>query len=212
MLSYNQGLKLGEVLRLLRKEKGFNQEHLANLLNIKRQTYSAWERDVSSPDVSTVNQLAELYGVSIDYLLGKGPRNIDTPSNIFPLKTKAVPLLGEIVAGQPRYAEEQCEYYIEIDDVIKADFCLKVKGDSMINARINDGDIVFVRKQPDVEDGEIAVVRIDDEATLKRVYKMPGRLQLRAENPNYAPIDIIESDFKDVEILGKAVAFQSKIK
>lgn len=212
MLSNSGDLKLGEILKSLRKEKGFKQEYLANLLNIKRQTYSAWERDVSSPDVNTVNQLAELYGVSIDFLLGREHESSDTPVNIFPLRTKAVPLLGDIVAGQPKFIDEEFQYFIEIDDVIKADFCLKVKGDSMINARIYDGDIVFVKKQADVEDGEIAVIRIDDEATLKRVYKMPGRIQLRAENPAYDPINITEEDHKEVEILGKAVAFQSRVR
>ena len=202
---------IGKRIRELRVNQGLTLKKLGEMLNLGESTISMYENGNRSPDYNTILRMSEIFEVTTDHLLGKTD-DIISVSNIFPLKTKAVPLLGEIVAGQPRYAEEQYEYYIEIDDVIKADFCLKVKGDSMINARINDGDIVFVRKQPDVEDGEIAVVRIDDEATLKRVYKMPGRIQLRAENPIYAPIDITESDFKDVEILGKAVAFQSKVK
>lgn len=97
---------------------------------------------------------------------------------------------------------------------IKADFCLIAKGDSMINARIMDGDIVFIKKQPMVENGEIAAVAIDDEATLKRFYKdeSTGTVTLVAENPAYAPMVFTASSQKNVYILGKAIAFQSNIK
>lgn len=137
----------------------------------------------------------------------------DMPSNIYPIQgKKQVPLLGTIGAGFPSIvAEEQVEYLVANEFDIEAHFALKIKGDSMINARIHDGDIVFIRQQPDVEDGEIAAVLIDGEATLKRVYKMPGRVQLRAENPMYSPMDFTESNCNDFKILGKAVGFQSKL-
>lgn len=197
---------LNENLRRLRDEKGVNQKDVAEFLKISRQAYSYYELGKRDPSNETLRMLSEYFNVSIDYLLGQAPKYV------IPIKTKVVPLVGEIVAGKPKYADEEFQYFIEIDDVIRADFCLKVKGDSMINARIYEGDIVFIRKQSDVEDGEIAAVRIDDEATLKRVYKMPGRVQLRAENPSYEPINITEEDHKDVEILGKAIAFQSRVR
>jgi repressor LexA len=128
------------------------------------------------------------------------------------VRPKRIPMLGTIAAGEPILAEGHCEYYVEANQDVNADFCIKVKGDSMINARILDGDFVFIRKQPDVEDGEIAAVMINGEATLKRVYKMPGRIQLRAENPRFEPIYVIEEDHSDVKILGKAVLFQSDVK
>ena len=131
--------------------------------------------------------------------------------NTCPIETKRFPLLGKIACGEPVFADEDRESYVEAGTNIQADFCLKAKGDSMINARIYDGDIVFIRKQPDVNDGEIAAVLIDDEATLKRVFKMPGRIQLRAENPKYKPIDITEEQNIKVLVLGKAVAFQSDV-
>ena len=81
----------------------------------------------------------------------------------------------------------------------------------MIGARINDGDIVFIRKQPDVDDGEIAAVLIDDEATLKRVYKKKDSLVLQAENPKYAPIVCTAENCDMCRIIGKAIAFQSDI-
>jgi repressor LexA len=115
--------------------------------------------------------------------------------------------LGTIACGQPIYAEEQFESYIEAGANINADFCLKIQGDSMINARICDGDIVFIKKQPIVADGEIAAVLIGDEVSLKRVYKSNGEVVLVSENPSYKPMI-----FKGDRILGKAIAFQSDIK
>lgn len=132
------------------------------------------------------------------------------PENIFKIETKKIPLLGTIAAGQPLIAEEQFESYVVAGANIHADFCLRVKGDSMVNARIYDGDIVFIRQQPVVSDGEIAAVLIDNEATLKRVYKRDGGIILVAENPAYKPI-FCENGCSDVRILGKAICFQSNI-
>ena len=116
-----------------------------------------------------------------------------------------------IAAGQPIFAEEHFESYVEAGANIRADFCLRVKGDSMINARICDGDIVFIRKQPDVNDGEIAAVLIDNEATLKRVYKKKGEIILVAENPAYKPLVYKGEELNEIRILGKAIAFQSNV-
>ncbi len=90
--------------------------------------------------------------------------------NILPITTQKIPFLGSVACGQPIYAEEDKESYIVLGTNIKADFCLRAQGDSMIDARIHDGDIVYVRKQEAVDNGEVAVVLIGDEATLKRVY------------------------------------------
>jgi len=135
-----------------------------------------------------------------------------TPDQIRAVSVQKIPLLGKVSAGQPILAEEDFECYFEVDTDIKGDFCLHVNGDSMVNARINDGDIVFIRQQPDVNDGEIGVVLIDDEATLKRVYKNNGSITLVAENTKYKPIVISGKETIDVRILGKAVAFQSDVK
>lgn len=133
------------------------------------------------------------------------------PTNILPIRTHKIPLLGTIAAGIPILATEDCEQYIEVGDSVKCDFCLRVQGDSMIDARINDGDIVFIKKQSDVENGEIAAVIVDDEATLKRIYKGKGFITLVPANPKYKPMTFTESDALSVVILGKAVAFQSKV-
>ena len=105
-------------------------------------------------------------------------------------------------------------YTDEKNFTIDADFYLIMKGESMINARIMDGDIVFIRQQPEVENGEIAAVAIDDEATLKRFYRdeETGTITLVAENPAYAPMVFTAENQKNVYILGKAIAFQSDVR
>ena len=134
-------------------------------------------------------------------------------NNIIPIpSTKKVPLLGTIACGEPILATENIEMYIKVDESIPADFALKCKGDSMINARIFDGDIVYIRQQPDVEDGEIAAVLIGDEATLKRVHKYPNKIVLSACNPMYDDYVYTNEQLNEIRILGKAVAFFSIIR
>lgn len=160
--------------------------------------------------------LARALKVTEAWLMGYDepePTSIFDIKNIFHLpQTKKVPLLGAIACGEPILAVENVEDYVDMSDEVHADFALRCKGDSMINARIFDGDIVYIRQQPDVENGEIAAVLIDDEATLKRVFKHKGSLELRAENPTFSPIYIEGPALDDVRIIGKAVAFLSSVK
>lgn len=137
-------------------------------------------------------------------------------SNIYPIELKKFPLLGEVSCGVPKYANEDRESYIMAGTEIKADFCLIAKGDSMINARINDGDIIFIRKQDTVENGEIAavVVNDDNEALLKRFYYYSdkGLLILKPENPAYEDMIYSGEELNHIHVLGKAIAFQSDVK
>lgn len=157
------------------------------------------------------------YDVSMERKDDRDSRErLPLPSNIIPItqvKRKKVPLLGDIACGQPIFADETKTEYVLADEKINADFCLKCHGDSMTGARINDGDIVFIRQQSMVDNGDIAAVIIDDEATLKRVYYYPnrGKLILNAENPKYAPFVFTGEELNQIRILGKAVAFQSSI-
>ena len=125
-----------------------------------------------------------------------------------------VPLLGEIACGEPIFANEESGLYAEINPDVHADFCLRAKGDSMIGARIFDGDIVFIRQQDMVDNGEIAAVIIDDETTLKRVNYFPEKnlLILKAENSEYSDLVYSGEELDHIKILGKAVAFQSAIR
>jgi repressor LexA len=122
-------------------------------------------------------------------------------------------MLGEIACGEPIFADEDREHCVMVDMDIDADFCLTAKGDSMINARINDGDIVFIKEMPIVENGEIAAVIIGDEATLKRVYyyKEQNKLVLNPENPKYEPLVYLNDELNSIRILRKAVYFMSAL-
>jgi len=126
-------------------------------------------------------------------------------------KTYKRPRLGTIACGEPILAEENIEAYDDIPDSIKCDFTLICKGDSMVNARINDGDIVYIKQQSQVDNGEIAAVLIDNEATLKRVYIYEDKVVLQPENTKYPPFVYTKEDMNNIRILGKAVGFTSLI-
>ncbi len=199
--------------RLLHNMK---QIELCRILGISQGALSGWENGKYEPDIKSLNLMAKQFNISVDELLGNSSSsriNIST-SNIFPIVKKRFPLLGEIACGEPIYANEDRESYVESGTDIQADFCLKAKGDSMIGARIMDGDIVFIKEMPIVDNGEIAAVIIGDEATLKRVYFYPEqkKLVLNAENPKYEPLVYIGEELNEVRILGKAVAFQSDVR
>lgn len=124
-------------------------------------------------------------------------------------KTYKRPRLGTIACGEPILAEENIEAYDDIPDSIKCDFTLICKGDSMVNARINDGDIVYIKQQSQVDNGEIAAVLIDNEATLKKVYIYEDKVVLQPENTKYPPFVYTKEDMNNIRILGKAVGFTS---
>ena len=214
----------GKKLLEARKRKGFTLEQLADIYNkqfgggLSKGTLSKYEHEKQEPMISTVGNLANILGVTVDFLIDDTDSiHIDSASSlakygIRPIKTKKFPMLGEIACGKPIYCDEDYETYIEASEDINADFCLTAKGDSMINARIFDGDIVFIREQPTVENGEIAAIVIDDSATLKRVYLKSDKIILRPENPIYDDIIYEKEDMNMVRILGKAVAFQSSVR
>jgi repressor LexA len=152
-------------------------------------------------------------GVSEGYLLG----TTDSPEpEIFVAnaKFKALPIIGEIACGAPVVANEEDDGLVYTDAHTDADFCLIAKGDSMKDARINNGDTVFIKKADSVNNGEIAAVIINDEATLKRVYYYPeaAKLMLIPENSSYEPLVFMGADLEKIRIIGRAVAFKSDIR
>lgn len=211
-------MTIGERIKLKRLENQMTLLEVADLIGVKEATVQRYESgEIKNLKQRTIARLAEIFHTTPAYLMGwEDEKEVDVFSfdNIMPIKTHKIPLLGEIACGVPIYADEEHESYVEVGTNIKADFCLRAKGDSMINARILDGDIVFIRKQPSVDDGEIAAVIIDDEATLKRVYynRKSGILQLVAENPSFPPLIYSGDELDTVHILGKAIAFQSDVK
>jgi len=208
-------IPLYQNIRNRRIEIGMSQEELAEKLGYKsRSTIAKIEAGVNDITQSKIIAFAQALNTTVGYLMGDTERNISELEKygLKPIKTKKFPMFGEIACGQPIYANEDYETFIEASERINADFCLTAKGDSMINARIFDGDIVFIKEQPDVDNGEIAAVLIEDEVTLKRVYKYENRLELRPENPLHSVQNYEGETLNHIRILGKAVVFQSNVR
>lgn len=215
--------KFSERFKLLRKERGLSQAALATELGFTKSSVNMYERGDREPGLESLETIADFFNVDMDYLLGKSDvqnrflytpasdaESVALPDNILSMPaTYTVPLLGTIACGEPILATENIEDNVEVPEHIHADFALRCKGDSMINARIHDGDIVYIRQQPTVNNGEIAAVLIGDEATLKRVYVYEDHVVLQPENPAYEPLVYFKDAMQAVRILGKAVGFTS---
>ena len=222
-------MKLQNILKKYRDDHGLSQRQLANQCGLSNGYISILEKgknpNTGKPVTPTLPQLKKLasgMSMTIHELLtladdmpisleldsiSKQP--IPTASNISPLPPmKQWPVLGGTACGEPIYKALEEESVLAPAD-IDADFVLRCVGDSMINARIFDGDAVFVKCGP-VDDGQIALVRIDDEYTLKRIYHGLDYLELRSENPMYKPI-IIRGEQENAEIVGRAVHFLSRV-
>lgn len=206
-------MTIGERIKKLREEKNITVDKLAELIGKNRATIYRYESsEIEKLPTSVLEPLCKALGTTPAYLMGWSDSNLSNIKNIEPIPTMVkVPLLGTIACGEPILAEENIEDYINMPEKAKGTFALRCKGDSMINARIFDGDIVFIREQPEVENGEIAAVLIEDEATLKRVYKTENSIELRPENPTFKPLYYQKEEMNKVRILGKAVGFYSNI-
>lgn len=180
---------------------GLTAKELADKSGVSKNSISQYINGVHAPSNISAGKMAKVLGVSPVWLMG-----LDVPAE----SPRRFPILGAVACGEPILMECDFDLYVEKD--IKADFVLRAKGDSMKDARILDGDLVFVKSQPTVENGQIAVVAVDDSATLKRFYKYGDLIVLRACNPDFPDIEIKETDNKRVVVLGLAVAFQSLVK
>lgn len=213
--------KFCDRLRSLRTSKGLSQSDFSKQIGISKSSVNMYERGEREPNFKTLEHIADYFNVDMDYLLGKSDivsklqftAAIPVANNVIPMpEMRKIPLVGTIACGVPILAEENIEEYISVPKHIKADFALICKGDSMINARIFDGDVVYIRQQDTVENGEIAAVLIDSEATLKRVRLFNDHISLEPENPMYKPFVYWNEEMNSVRILGKAVAFTSAIR
>ena len=201
-------------LRALRKKKGLTQGQLAAKLGISQSSIGMYEKGLRQPNFDILLKFAEFFDTDTDYLItGKKHPDPINDANILPLKKIRVPIIGSIACGEPIFADREYEGYIDTGADRDFDFCLRCEGDSMINAGIPDGAIVFIRKQDMVENGEIAAVVIDSQITLKRVAYYPEKntLILKPDNPNYNDLVYIGKELDAIRILGKAVAVQNKL-
>ena len=213
-------MELRSILAKLKRENGLTTDMLCALSGVPKGTVNKLlNGETKNPTAATLKKLASAMNCPVELLcnpeLADKPRYNKQPAltnngDILNVHRRVVPLLGEIAAGRPIYADEDAEL-VSCDDSLTCDFALRVRGDSMVGARIQSGDLVFIRSQDDVDDGEIAAVVVDDEATLKRVYHIRNGVQLISENPRYAPMVFTLEECNSIRILGKAVGFQSRL-
>ena len=204
-----------ENIKILREKRGLSQEELALRVGYKdRSSIAKIEAGLVDLSQSKIAAFASALSVTPAQLMGISDNNVSPlPSNIIPMpKMRKVPLIGSIACGAPILATENTELEVDIPDHVHADFALRCKGDSMINARIFDGDIVYIRQQDTVDNGESAAVLIDDEATLKRVRLFDDHISLEPENPMYKPYVYWNEEMNSIRILGKAVPFTSGVR
>ncbi len=195
-----------ERMRQARQALGISMMEAARRLKMPYTTYVNYEKGDREPPAATLVAIAKFYNVSVDYLLGRP----ELPLMPMPAMRR-IPLLGSIACGEPILAQENLEGEALVPENVTADFALRCKGDSMAGARIFNGDVVYIRQQETVENGQIAAVLIDDEATLKRVHLYPDHIVLSPENPMYKPLAYWAEDMNRVRILGLAVAFTSRL-
>lgn len=210
-------MEMGQKIYNLRIQKGLTLEELGNMVGVGKSTVRKWENGmIANMKRDKILKVSEALDTTPAYLMGWEEEKNTFLDNVYPIELKCFPMLGEIACGKPTYTNENKESYIMAGTDIKADFCLKAKGDSMVNARIHDGDIVFIKKQDIVENGEIAavVVNNDSEATLKRFFYYAERnlVILKAENPAYEDMLFANEELNDFYVLGKAIAFQSDVR
>ena len=196
-----------------RTELGLTVEELAHKMGYKdKSSISKIENGKADIPQSKIAAFADALETTPAYLMGweekPEPKKPTIPPGFEPMpKMKKVPLIGSIACGEPILAEQNIEGVVDVPEDIRCDFSLTCHGDSMVDAGIHDRDVVYIRIQPEVENGEIAAVRIGEEATLKRVYYTPGTLTLMPANPAYAPMVYTGPQLNDVHIEGKAVGW-----
>ena len=198
-------------IKNLRTARQLSQDDLAKAIGCTNKAVSTWEKGTREPRMGAIQKMADFFGVPKSVIIEDDPQDIYHLTNYVALQKKKIPLLGKVAAGEPIYADEHIEEYLPVNEDVHADFALRIQGDSMINAGIEDGNIVFVKKQDEVEQGQIAVVLREDSATVKRFYRTETMIQLISENPKYPPIIIQESDFQNVRILGRVTAVLKKL-
>lgn len=209
-------------IKIRREELGMSQQELAYKLGYKsRSAINKIESGLRDINQSKISDFAAALSTTPAYLMGweepEEEHSYHGATNILPLpKTVKKPLLGAIACGEPITAVQNIEEYVAVPTDVKCDFAVRCEGDSMIDARIYDGDIVYVKEQPDIENGEIAVVLIDNQSesrsTLKRVYKGDNQIMLMPANPKYQPLVFVGEAINRIRILGKAVAFTSFVR
>lgn len=207
-------MSIGGNIKFLREKAGLSQVDFAKMFGVTDKAVSTWENETRIPRMGVIEKIAAAFGVTKSQILDE-EMDSSLPSNIILLpKMNKVPLVGQIACGTPILAEENITDYVDLPAHIRADYALTCKGDSMIGAGIQDGDVVYIRQQPKVENGQIAAVIVNDdnEATLKRFYRIGDTVTLNPENPKVAPLIFVADDINNIRVIGLAVAFTHVLK
>ena len=201
-------------LRYAMEQCNLKQVDLARLSGIGKSSICTYLSGEYEPKQTNTYKLASVLGVSPAWLMGQDVpmKQESEPAHrdLLRVRKKRVPLLGEIAAGKPIYADEDHDAYVTVDGGMECDFALRVVGDSM-SPRLLAGDTVFFREQSDVCDGQIAAVIVDDAATLKHVYHLPNGIQLVSDNPKYPPMIFDAQNSTYARILGLAVGYYREL-
>ena len=224
-------MTLGDYIKEYRTANKYSMDDFAKRSGLSKAYVSILERNYNPstgkaaiPSLETIKRVAIATNIDFNALfalldddfkisLEADDIKISIPEGLIPMpEMRKIPIVGTIACGAPILAEEHIEGQVDIPSHIHADFALRCKGDSMINARIFDGDLVYIRQQEEVLNGEIAAVLIDGEATLKRVRLFDDHISLEPENPMYKPLVYWGEDMNNIRILGKAMAFTSAIR
>lgn len=207
---------VGDRIRQVRQEQDVTQQELADYIGVSKQAVYKYENNiVTNIPTDKVDAIAKRLKVSPAYLMGWEEQPTPKPTSPTPIppgfmpmpKMKKIPLIGSIACGDPITALQNREGDVDVPEDVRCDFALKCHGDSMVGAGIHDGDVVYIHIQPEVENGEIAAVRIGDEATLKRVYYSGDTLTLMPANAAFAPMVYTGETLNEVHIEGKAVGY-----
>lgn len=206
-------LSINNRIRFLRKELGLTLQEVGNLVGVGKSTVRKWETgDIANIRSDKIPMLAKALKVTPSYLMGWDETVFPSPiySDDYTPSSLYLPLLGDVVAGMPLPANQQYDSFIITNNNIKCDFTFKVQGDSM-EPLFLENDIIFLRSQGDVDDGQIAVIVIDDDATLKRVYHLPDGIRLVSDNPKYPPMVFNSTNSNNARILGLVVGYYRKV-
>lgn len=203
-------------LKAMMNQREITAAELSRRSGIRASSISDYLNGKYEPKQDNIDKMAHALNVTPAWLMGYDTSSNTSPSlpaGTFKPQWKKVPLLGYVAAGKPLEDMNQDISYVDVDGKYDVDFCVKVVGDSMIDIDINDGDIVFVKSMPEVENGQIAVVEIDHEkACLKRFYRSNGTITLISANPKYPPMVFNAENCESVTVRGLAVIKQSEIR
>ena len=216
-------MDISKVIKELRIRKDLTLEQVGDYVGVSKATVLKWESgQIKNMRRDKIVKLAEILGTTPGDLLGwslqdtekKTSNDLDSIPGLMPIVRKSFPLLGEIACGEPTWQPEAHETMVESVETLDADFCLRATGDSMKGSQIDDGDIVFIKQMPMVDNGDIAAVLIENETTLKRVDYNPesGQLILWPDNPAYRPLIYQGEELNGIRILGRAVMVQKVLR